>query len=57
MLRYWTVRDKFNGVEETLMDIGVERVEVRDDGLLFVMDKAETSNQKVCRRCKSRTEL
>jgi len=38
VLRYWTVRDKFNGVEETLANIGVKRVEVKEDGLLFVMD-------------------
>ena len=37
VLRYWTVRDKFNGVEETLANIGVKRVEVKQDGLLFVM--------------------
>ena len=39
VLRYWTVRDKFNGVEETLANIGVKRVEVKQDGLLFVMDQ------------------
>ena len=39
VLRYWTVRDKFNGVEETLANIGVKRVEVEEEGLLFVMDK------------------
>ena len=38
VLRYWTVRDKFNGVEDTLANIGVQRVEVKNDGLLFVMD-------------------
>ena len=38
VLRYWTVRDKFNGVEETLANIGVKRVEVKEDGLLFIMD-------------------
>ena len=39
VLRYWTVRDKFNGVEETLANIGVKRVEVTPEGLLFVMDE------------------
>ena len=38
VLRYWTVRDRFNGVEETLANIGVQRVEVKPEGLLFVMD-------------------
>ena len=38
VLRYWTVRDKFNGVEETLAKIGVKNIEVQKDGLLFVMD-------------------
>ena len=41
VLRYWTVRDKFNGVEETLANIGVKRVEVTPEGLLFVMDKED----------------
>ena len=38
VLRYWTVRDKFNGVVETLGNIGVKRVDVKQDGLLFVID-------------------
>ena len=36
VLRYWTVRDKFNGVEETLAKTGVKKVEVTPEGLLFV---------------------
>ena len=36
-MRFWTVRDMFTGVEETLAEIGVKRVEVKEDGLLFVM--------------------
>ena len=37
VLRYWTVRDKFPGVEEALAEIGVKRIEVKEDGLMFVM--------------------
>ena len=37
VLRYWTVRDQFNRVHQSLKDIGVERIEVTNEGLLFVM--------------------
>ena len=41
VLRFWTVRDMFPGVEKTLAEIGVKRVEVKEDGLLFVMSDEE----------------
>ena len=36
VMRFWTVRDMFNGVHKSLAEIGVKRVEVKEDGLLFV---------------------
>ena len=39
VMRYWTVRDKFNGVHPDLREIGVTRVSVSKQGLEF-----ETNN-------------
>ena len=39
VMRYWTVRDKFNGVHPDLREIGVTRVSVSQQGLVF-----ETNN-------------
>ena len=39
VMRYWTVRDKFNGVHPELREIGVTRVSVSQQGLMF-----ETNN-------------
>lgn len=39
VMRYWTVRDKFNGVHPDLREIGVTRVSVSQQGLEF-----ETNN-------------
>ena len=36
VLRYWTLRGKFDGVHPDLEEIGVKKVEVAKDGLLFV---------------------
>ena len=35
VMRYWTVRDKFNGVHPDLREIGVTRIGVTKDGLVF----------------------
>ena len=35
VLRYWTLRGKFDGVHPDLADIGVERIRVDKDGLIF----------------------
>ena len=35
VMRYWTVRDKFNGVHPDLREIGVTRIAVTKDGLVF----------------------
>ena len=35
VMRYWTVRDKFNGVHPDLREIGVTRVSVSQQGLVF----------------------
>ena len=37
VMRYWTVRDKFNGVHPDLREIGVTRVSVSQQGLVFEM--------------------
>ena len=39
VMKYWTVRDKFNGVHPDLREIGVTRVSVSQQGLEF-----ETNN-------------
>ena len=36
VLRYWTLRGKFDGIHPDLKEIGVKRVEVANDGLVFV---------------------
>ena len=35
VLRYWILRGKFNGVHPDLAQIGVKRIEVGEDGLIF----------------------
>ena len=35
VMRYWTVRDKFNGVHPDLRESGVTRVSVSQQGLVF----------------------
>ena len=35
VMKYWTVRDKFNSVHPDLKEEGVNKIEVTDDGLLF----------------------
>ena len=35
VLRYWTLRGKFDGVHPELAKIGVKRIKVDRDGLLF----------------------
>ena len=36
VLRYWTLRGKFDGVNPELAKIGVKRIQVDKDGLTFV---------------------
>ena len=36
VLRYWTMRDKFNNIDQALADIGVEKILVTDQGLQFI---------------------
>ena len=36
VLRFWTLRGKFDGVHPELEKIGVKRIEVARDGLVFV---------------------
>ena len=48
VISYWTVRDKFEDVNPALKAIGVEKIEILDNGLLFVgnikpIKKKETS--------------
>ena len=51
VLRYWSMRSKFNGVHSSLEDIGVTEVKVEDDGLLFVMSEV---NQKQAHELKEK---
>ena len=37
VMKYWTVRDKFNGVHPDLKEIGVTRLSVSQQGLVFEM--------------------
>ena len=36
VMKYWSVRGKFDGVHPDLQNIGVQRIEVNRDGLVFV---------------------
>ena len=38
VMRYWTVRGRFEGVHPDLQNIGVQKIEVTRDGLVFVGD-------------------
>ena len=38
VMKYWTVRGKFSGVDPALQKIGVQRIEVNRTGLKFVGD-------------------
>ena len=38
VMKYWTVRGKFTGVNPALLNIGVHRIEVNRTGLKFVGD-------------------
>ena len=35
VMKYWTVRDKMNSVHPDLKKVGVTKIEVTDEGLLF----------------------
>ena len=46
VMKYWSVRGKFDGVHPDLQNIGVQRIEITRDGLVFVGDiKGPRSNQ------------
>ena len=36
VLNYWTLKDKFTGIDKVLADIGLKRVEVTKQGLQFI---------------------
>ena len=40
VMKYWTVRGKFTGVDPALQNIGVQRIEITTTGLKFVGDIA-----------------
>ena len=47
VMRYWTVRDRFRGVHPALERIGVRRIDVNRNGLVFVGDiKAPNSTRR-----------
>ena len=35
VMKYWTVRDKMNSVHDDLVEEGVTKIEVTDEGLVF----------------------
>ena len=46
VMKYWSVRGKFDGVHPDLQSIGVQRIEVTKDSLVFVGDNAGTNNHQ-----------
>ena len=46
VMKYWSVRGKFDGVHPDLQNIGVQRIEVTKDSLVFVGDNAGTNNHQ-----------
>ena len=36
VLRYWTLRGKFDGVHPDLRKIGVKKIKVEEDGIVFI---------------------
>ena len=36
VLRYWTLRGKFDGVHPDLKKIGVKKIKVEEDGIVFI---------------------
>ena len=36
VLKYWTLRDKFLGIDPALCNIGIKRIEVTRQGLQFI---------------------
>ena len=46
VMKYWTVRGKLEGVHPDLRKIGVQKIEVNRDGMVFVGDiEAPTNNE------------
>ena len=46
VMKYWSVRGKFDGVHPDLQNIGVQRIEVNRDGLVFVGDIEGPNNDQ-----------
>ena len=38
VIKYWTVRDKLEGVHPDLQNIGVQRIKVTREGIVFMGD-------------------
>ena len=36
VMQYWTMRDKFNNIDQALANIGVDKIVVTDGGLQFI---------------------
>ena len=36
VLKYWTLKDKFTGMDKALENMGIKRVEVTKQGLQFI---------------------
>jgi len=51
VISYWTVRDKFKDVNPALKAIGVEKIEILDNGLLFVGNIKPIKKKKNIRGC------
>ena len=46
VMKYWTVRGKLEGVHPDLQNIGVQRIEVTRDSLVFVGDIEGPNNDQ-----------
>ena len=46
VMKYWSVRGKFDGVHPDLQNIGVQRIEITRDSLVFVGDIEGPNNDQ-----------
>ena len=44
MMKYWTVRDKMNSVHDDLVEEGVNKTEVTDEGFEFHYNDSKVNN-------------
>ena len=44
VLKFWTLRGKFDGVHPDLAEIGVKKIQVEKDGLTFVGEELQMSS-------------